>query len=90
MVESINGEDYIKIKGFDTKPKIQNFKLYATGLFPDPDLNQFALEFLNTYWELFYEQVFPETKQIWQPIVIDLFNKIYGRYPYRRILPKEL
>lgn len=79
----------MKIKEFDTKPKIKNFRLYATGLFPDPDLNQFALEFLNQYWELFYEQIFPETKQIWQPIIVNLLNTMYGRYPYQRILPKE-
>lgn len=77
------------IKRLDVKPKIENLYIYATGVFPDPDLNTFALEFLNQVWRELYEQVFVQTKQIWEPIAVDVFNKIFGRVPFRRLMTKE-
>lgn len=89
FVERRNGEDYMKIKGFDMIPKIQNMKVSATGLFPDPDVNQFAVEFLNQYWELLYKQFYPATRGVWEPVILNTVNKIFDRVPYRRLLPKN-
>lgn len=68
---------------------ITNMKINATGLFPDPDLNNVALEFLNQYWEPVYRQAYPQTKATFAPIVVDAVNKIFGRVPFKRLMPKE-
>lgn len=88
-VQTVNGEDYMVIKDVDVKPRIGNMKYYATGLFPDPDLNQFTVEFINQNWQYLVEQFFPVTKQAWEPIMLELTNNIFGKVPYNRLLPKD-
>lgn len=89
VIETRAGEDYMIIKSFDMRPKIKNMKVYATGLFPDPDVNQFAVEFLNHNWEILFEQMYPYTRQVWEPVMVGAINKIFGRVPFRRLMPKE-
>lgn len=89
VIETVDGEEYMMIKSFDMLPTIQNLKVYATGLFPDPDVNQFAVEFLNQYWRSLYEQLYPYTRQVWEPVILGAINNIFGRVPFRRLMPKE-
>lgn len=89
IVEERNGEKYVKIVKFDTRPKMKSAKIYATGLLPDPDLNELAIQFVNQVWDRLYEQMFPQTRQIWEPIFLNSINKIFGRVPFRRLMPKE-
>lgn len=35
-----NGEIYMKMNSFDMKPNIGNLVIYATGMFPDPELSR--------------------------------------------------
>ncbi|XP_055598035.1 putative beta-carotene-binding protein [Uranotaenia lowii] len=84
-----NGEQYMMIENFDMNPEVGDMKIYATGLFPDPGLNQVALDFVNQYWPMLYKQMLPETRQTWEPIMLDLLNKMFNRVPYRRLLPKS-
>lgn len=88
-VETINGEDYMMIKEVDVKPRIGNMHYYATGLFPDPDVNQFTVEFINQNWAYLVDQFFPVTKQAWEPIMLEMTNNIFGKVPFRRLMPKE-
>ncbi|XP_040168618.1 uncharacterized protein LOC120903319 [Anopheles arabiensis] len=88
-VKERDGEQYLEIEDFDMSPEVGNMKIYATGLFPDPELNQIALEFVNQYWPMFYKEMLPGTRQVWEPVMIELVNKIFLRVPYRRLLPKE-
>jgi hypothetical protein len=37
---AINGDEYMKIENFDMAPKVGNMKIYATGLFPDPQISE--------------------------------------------------
>lgn len=60
---------------------------HALSLSALPD--QIALEFVNQYWPMFYKEMLPGTRQVWEPVMIELVNKIFLRVPYRRLLPKE-
>lgn len=83
-----HGKTYMKIKSFNVVPKIKSMKFYATGLFPDPDLTQLAVEFLNQNWRFLLEQFFPITKRAWEPIVLEVANRIFDQIPYDDLLPK--
>ncbi|XP_058447268.1 putative beta-carotene-binding protein [Malaya genurostris] len=83
-----NGEQYMLIDKFDMSPNVGDMKIYATGLFPDPGLNQVALDFVNQYWPALYKEMLPETRRSWEPIMLDIMNKMFNRVPYRRLLPK--
>lgn len=69
--------------------QIRGMNINATGLFPDPDVNAFVLEFVNQYWESLYQQILPQLKSVWEPITLGSINKIFSRVPYRRLLPKK-
>ncbi|XP_053691825.1 putative beta-carotene-binding protein [Sabethes cyaneus] len=84
-----NSEQYLLIDKFDMSPEVGDMKIYATGLFPDAGLNQVALDFVNQYWPSLYKQMLPETRQAWEPIMLDVINKMFNRIPYRRLLPKS-
>ncbi|XP_053672475.1 uncharacterized protein LOC128722819 [Anopheles nili] len=88
-VKERNGEEYLEIEDFDMSPEVANMKIYATGLFPDPELNQIALEFVNQYWPMMYKELLPSSRQVWEPVMVELVNKIFLRVPYRRLLPKQ-
>ncbi|XP_065084300.1 putative beta-carotene-binding protein [Ochlerotatus camptorhynchus] len=83
-----NGETYVLIDKFDMSPEVGDMKIFATGLFPDPGLNQVALDFVNQYWPSLYKEMLPETRRSWEPIMLDVINKMFNRVPYRRLLPK--
>ncbi|XP_052868331.1 putative beta-carotene-binding protein [Anopheles cruzii] len=84
-----NGEQYMEINSFDMSPEVGNMKIYATGLFPDPELNDIALEFVNQYWPMIYKEMLPNSRQVWEPVMVEIVNKIFLRVPYRRLLPKR-
>uniref|UniRef100_A0A182RCP4 Circadian clock-controlled protein n=1 Tax=Anopheles funestus TaxID=62324 RepID=A0A182RCP4_ANOFN len=88
-VKERDGEEYLQIESFDMAPEVANMKIYATGLFPDPELNQVALEFVNQYWPMFYKELLPSSRQVWEPVMVELVNKIFLSVPYRRLLPKQ-
>lgn len=66
---------------------VENIHFDIGGLFPDPDVNEFAVAFLNQVWESVYRQILPQLKSIWEPATLDMINKIFSRVPYRRLLP---
>lgn len=84
-----NGEKYMLVDKFDMTPEVGDMKVYATGLFPDPGLNQVALDFVNQYWPALYKEMLPETRRSWEPLMLDVVNKMFNRVPYRRLLPKS-
>lgn len=36
----VNGKEYVKLTKFDVTPQFGDLKVYATGLFPDPELSK--------------------------------------------------
>uniref|UniRef100_A0A182NFB0 Haemolymph juvenile hormone binding protein n=1 Tax=Anopheles dirus TaxID=7168 RepID=A0A182NFB0_9DIPT len=89
QVQERDGEEYLVIESFDMTPEVGNMKIFATGLFPDPELNTIALEFVNQYWPMIYKELLPNSRQVWEPVMVELVNKIFARVPYRRLLPKQ-
>jgi len=81
-----NGEQYIKIVNFDLVPVIGDLKIDLTGLSPDPELNRLRLDFVNHYWPLIYRDIIPQTKEIWEPHVIDRINRYLLRVPFKKLL----
>lgn len=78
------------IKAFEvTNLDIQTMHLNATGIFAEPELNTFVIEFVNQYWKSFYKQILPQARSMYEPIVLDAVNKIFGRVPFRRLMPKD-
>ncbi|CAO1325915.1 unnamed protein product [Diamesa serratosioi] len=88
-VVSVDGEDYMKMSSFDSVPTVGEMKVSATGLFPDPQLNQVAIDFVNQYWPIMYEEMLPETRKAWEPIVLGILNKFFLTVPYKRLLLKD-
>uniref|UniRef100_A0A336MIK3 CSON001100 protein n=1 Tax=Culicoides sonorensis TaxID=179676 RepID=A0A336MIK3_CULSO len=88
--ETIENEEYMIINSLDLANfVVQNMHFDISGLFPDPDVNEFALAFLNQVWQSVYQQILPQLKSVWEPATLDMVNKIFARVPYRRLLLKE-
>lgn len=45
----VNGKEYVKLTRFDVTPQFGDLKVFATGLFPDPELSKLQNVFLETY-----------------------------------------
>lgn len=86
-LEVRDGENYMVVQSVDVAPIVGNLKIYATGIFPDGVLNQIALDFINEYWPYYYQQVLPETRKTWEPILVNAVNQIFNRVPFRRLMP---
>lgn len=78
--------DYMIIKILDANPKVKNMKIFATGLVPDQDINQLAVDYVNTYWEDVYLQFFLQTRPSWEPFLIEITNKFFAKIPFERLL----
>ncbi|XP_063701612.1 uncharacterized protein LOC134831736 [Culicoides brevitarsis] len=88
--ETIENEEYMMIKSLDLSNfLVQNMHFDIDGLFPDKDVNELAVGFLNQVWESVYRQILPQLKTIWEPATLEMVNKIFGRVPFRRLMPKE-
>lgn len=78
----------MKVNSVDLKkPKIDKLRLKITGLLPDPDVNQFVEEFLNQSWQQVYDQVFPYTRAVWEPIFLDIIQSFFNNVPFDQLLP---
>ncbi|KAL7039515.1 hypothetical protein ACKWTF_000007 [Chironomus riparius] len=88
-LEEKKGEKFMKIHQFDVLPEAKNMKISASGLFPDQELNKFANNFLNQHWQLFYQEMIPETRQQWEPIFRDISNKLFSQIPFKKLLLKN-
>lgn len=90
QLETRNGEDYMKVQSVNIVPAVGHMKVFATGIFPDPILNQLALDFINEYWPYYYQQMLPETRKSWEPILVNAVNQIFNRVPFRRLMSIEV
>uniref|UniRef100_A0A336M562 CSON011977 protein n=1 Tax=Culicoides sonorensis TaxID=179676 RepID=A0A336M562_CULSO len=80
---------FMNITSFDmTNVQIQKLKIDGTGFLPDPDANQFAIEFVNQNWREYYNSIVPSTKSSWEPIFLNLLNKVFDKVPFDQIMSK--
>lgn len=88
QTRSNDGLIYMRPQSIDMKrPKIDKMRVKITGLFPDRDLNQFVEELFNQRWKSVYEQIYPFTKQIWEPIFFDIISAFFNNVPFDTLLP---
>lgn len=81
---------YMSITNFDmSNIQIKRLKIEGTGFVPDPDVNQLAIEFINQNWRQFYNHFIPNTKSSWEPLFLELLNKIFERVPFDQIMSKD-
>lgn len=40
QIVTANGKEYVKLTHFDVDPQFGDLKIFATGLFPDPELSK--------------------------------------------------
>ncbi|XP_063697626.1 uncharacterized protein LOC134828579 [Culicoides brevitarsis] len=89
-IETIQNEEYMMVKAFEVSDlNIDKMRFNVTGIFEDPELNNFINEFVNSQWKNFYKQVLPQARSMYEPIALDSVNKIFGRVPFRRLMPKD-
>jgi len=86
IFETRNGQTYLRVVSFDLIPNIGDMKISMTGLFPDVELNQLAVDFMNQYWPFLYREIVPETKQYWEPLALDEINAFMLRVPFKKML----
>ncbi|XP_031616969.1 uncharacterized protein LOC116336905 [Contarinia nasturtii] len=82
----VNGKEYVKITKFDVSPQFGDLKVFATGLFPDPELNRVTLEFVNQYWPFMVKEMMPQARATIEPLLIDEANKFLLHVPIRKML----
>lgn len=83
-------DDFISVRGFDiTNLDTKQMMFDATGLFPDPDVNKFGIEFVNQHWRFLFDQLVPEVKKIWGPVCVNVANNFFENVPYSRLMPKK-
>lgn len=81
--EKASGVDFMRIKDVDFVPHPKTVTFYAAGV------DQAYLDFLNQNWPNFYDQVLPDGRKLWNPLMRDFVNQIFATAPYRVFLPKS-
>jgi len=83
---TVNGKEYVNLTRFDVTPRFGDLKVFATGIFPDPELNRVTLEFVNQYWPFMVREIMPQAKKTIEPIMIKEANKFLLHVPIRKML----
>ncbi|EDW57770.1 uncharacterized protein Jhbp13 [Drosophila virilis] len=76
-----DGRRFLRIKDIDVNPKIRDMIIKANGIFPDPELDELALNVANSYWRDIYGIILPETRESWAPIMLRLINEALTHVP---------
>ncbi|XP_050319977.1 uncharacterized protein LOC126752967 [Bactrocera neohumeralis] len=77
-----DGHRFVRMSRFHAEPKVGDFKLSATGVFPDPTLNELAVNIVNQYWRQIFQVFLPETRQYWGPMLLQQLNDVMSVVPY--------
>lgn len=48
--------------------------------------DKIVLDLVNQYWPVMYQEMLPETKEVWEPMMIAETNAILLRIPFRQML----
>ncbi|XP_053959986.1 uncharacterized protein LOC128864379 [Anastrepha ludens] len=77
-----DGHRFVRMTKFDADPKVNDFKFLASGVFPDPTLNELAVNIINQYWRQIFQAFLPETRKYWGPMLLQQINDIMSVVPY--------
>ncbi|XP_055852596.1 putative beta-carotene-binding protein [Episyrphus balteatus] len=83
-----NGQRFLRMTNFDMDVDIEDMKIYANGLFPDPTLNAIVLDFINQYWREIYKVIIPETRSYWEPLALSAMNEFMLNVPFDKLITK--
>ncbi|XP_068150965.1 circadian clock-controlled protein daywake [Drosophila tropicalis] len=81
-----DGKRFVRLDDIDSTPKIGDLTIKANGIFPDPELDQIALNVANQYWRDIYGIILPETRQYWQPLILRMLNESLQQIPIDQFL----
>ncbi|KAL7741970.1 hypothetical protein ACLKA6_012176 [Drosophila palustris] len=76
-----DGLRFVRLVDIDANPKIGNMIIKANGIFPDPELDEIALNVANSYWRDIYGIILPETRKSWAPLMLRLINQSLQNVP---------
>lgn len=76
-----DGLRFVRLVDIDANPKIGNMVIKANGIFPDPELDEIALNVANSYWRDIYGIILPETRKSWAPLMLRLINQSLANVP---------
>ncbi|CRL01376.1 CLUMA_CG014221, isoform A [Clunio marinus] len=85
----VNGEAHMKAHYFEIIPEVGSMKFSISGLFPDKSLNQVFSDFFTENWKIFYDEALPDIRNQWEPLVLDISNKIFSNFPFKKLLLKD-
>ncbi|EDV94049.1 GH25092 [Drosophila grimshawi] len=78
---SKDGHRYFRFTDIEADPKIRDLTIKANGIFPDPELDEIALNVANNYWRDIYGVILPETRRSWLPVLLRVINQALINVP---------
>lgn len=88
-IKSINGQNFVAIHTAKiTDVSLEDLKVDINGLFAEPDLDKFAVEFINQNWRALYEQLVPRAIGAWEPIYFSIAKSIFDKIPLDELMPE--
>ncbi|KAH8274029.1 hypothetical protein KR044_008588, partial [Drosophila immigrans] len=76
-----DGQRFLRLVDIEANPKIGDMIIKANGIFPDPELDEIALNVANNYWRDIYGIILPETRKSWAPLMLRLINQALLKVP---------
>ncbi|XP_062142554.1 protein takeout [Drosophila sulfurigaster albostrigata] len=76
-----DGKRFLRLIDIEANPKIGDMIIKANGIFPDPELDEIALNVANNYWRDIYGIILPETRKSWVPLLLRLINQALLKVP---------
>ncbi|ALC38394.1 CG5945, partial [Drosophila busckii] len=76
-----DGHRFLRLTDIDASPKIGDMVIKANGIFPDPELDELALNVANSHWRDIYGIILPETRNSWAPLMLRLINEALIHVP---------
>ncbi|XP_055382080.1 uncharacterized protein LOC129612487, partial [Condylostylus longicornis] len=70
----LNNTKILNIKNITMDANVGQIIFNATGIFPDPALNEFAVQLINRNLPNFYKLIIQESQFIWEPLIINASN----------------
>ncbi|XP_075149771.1 uncharacterized protein LOC142223806 isoform X2 [Haematobia irritans] len=81
-----DGHLFLKWTKIHVEPTLGDMKIYATGLVPEPALNNALLEIINSNWRILYRSVVTSTQSTWEPIIKNYYNEFLSHLPFDALI----
>ncbi|XP_037960028.1 probable serine/threonine-protein kinase DDB_G0277071 [Teleopsis dalmanni] len=73
---------FVRLTKFEADPKINDMKFQASGIFPEPTLNELVVNVINQYWRQIMRIMLPETRNYWAPMLLQVLNEALTVVPF--------